>query len=789
MVKKTLYISILLCAVTCPGASADVVINEIMQSNVNTLFYENEYPDSWLELYNDSAEQTNLSGYKVGVKDKASKGYTLPEGTVINAGGYLLVYCDKTGSGLHADFRLESGKGEVYLFTPDGAVADKLSHAKMPAPDVSLGRQADGSFAWFVRATPGAANTGATTADLLPEPEFSIAGGIMAGPVSLAVSLPSDAPEGTLLCVTTDGSEPDTDDAVAAPFSIEIKENSVVRAKLLSADALPRLSTTHTYILDDESHGMDVVCVSGSPEDLYSAEKGILCPEEGVSNYMFDWRRPVNIEYFHEGKTDVNQVGETRVQGGYSRTINPQKSLAVYANKRFGEKRFDSSDFWPDKPEVKQSKSFILRNAGNDFDGAHMRDAYIQRMIGTHTDNLDWQGHRPVTVYINGVYKGVYNLRERSNEDFVEANYDGLEDIDMSENWNEQKAGSEKAVADFIEFYNRADLTLAELAEVFDIDSFLQKLAGDIYATNGDFIRNNAVIWRNATAGADNRWRVLVKDLDLGVGRWDATASINMFDVIDNYMEDETFESEEEREFVGRLARLYQFFLDDPEARELLIDRVIFFTGDFFAPEPARRFFGEMLAAFADGMPATYGVYLSGENLDKTLDAWRYHTTALIPSWLDKRPAIVAAQMAERFSLGTPFRLTVNKPEGTPVTLFGREMTQPVFDGYGFTGRTIELPAVKDMKWEVAISTDGAGSPAKIEFPLGEKAVFNAMETTARVDATLVDPAGISLPEVEEAEGAAEYFTVSGIALPGRPQTPGIYIERRGTKSQKIVIR
>lgn len=775
-------------AFTSFDASAKVIINEAMQSNVNSLFYENEYPDSWIELYNDDDADTDLSGYIVGVKENPSKGYALPAGTTIKAGGYLLIYCDKEEKGLHTSFRLESGKGSMYIFTPDGILHDKITHAKMPAPDVSLGRDSEGNVVYYLKATPGEPNTSATADALLPAPEFSVAGGLKTSTESLTVSIPADAPADAILCVTTDGSEPTADNAVEAPYTLEITDNISVRAKLLSPTALPRLSTTHSYIFGRDDSALDIISISASPEDLYSQETGILNTEEGSVNYLEDWRRPINIEYFHNGQTDVNQIGETRVQGGYSRIINAQKSLAVYANKRFGEKRFDSSNFWPDKPNVTESKSFILRNAGNDFDGAHMRDAYLQTMIGTHTDNLDYQAYRPIILYINGVYKGVYNLRERSNEDFVEANYDGLEDIDMSENWNEQKVGSEEAVNDFIEFYNREGLTLGELAEVFDIDSFLQKLACDVYATNDDFIRNNAVIWRNTLEGADNRWRVLVKDLDLGIGRWDSSASINMFDVIDNYMTDESFASDEEREFVRKLARLYQFFLDDAEARELLIDRVCFFMGDFFSPAPAAESFNNMLSEFAAEMPATYAVYLSGEKLDETMEAWRYHTTELIPAWLQKRPAILAQQMTERFSLGTPYRLTISPQGHATVNLFGRIMTQDKFDGYYFSGRTLKLHAVPYMCWKADIITE-AGTKKRVCYDEGADVEFNAPADAATVAFTLIASSGINDINADHTTGNPSYYTLSGIQLTTKPTTPGIYIMRCGASAEKVVIK
>lgn len=48
--------------------------------------------------------------------------------------------------------------------------------------------------------------------------------------------------------------------------------------------------------------------------------------------------------------------------------------------------------------------------------------------------------------------------------------------------------------------------------------------------------------------------------------------------------------------------------------------------------------------------------------------------------------------------------------------------------------------------------------------------------------------AATQLPIADEAFGPAQYFTLSGIALPSRPQQPGIYLLRRGSRTFKVAI-
>ena len=117
-------------------AQAQLVINELMQSNIDCIMDDmNEFPDSWVELYNSGNTAVNLSDYKLGKNNKEAKAWQLPSRT-IGAKQYVIIYCDKEEKNDHTDFRLETGKGgEVYLFK-NGAVADKVTDMKkQPAPN------------------------------------------------------------------------------------------------------------------------------------------------------------------------------------------------------------------------------------------------------------------------------------------------------------------------------------------------------------------------------------------------------------------------------------------------------------------------------------------------------------------------------------------------------------------------------------------------------------------------------------------------------------------------------
>lgn len=109
--------------------ASDVVINEIMASNKNTAKDQNDEYDDWVELYNNSNTEIDLSGWLLS--DDATKldKYALPSGTKIAANGYLIVWVDENGkqSGLHANFKFSADGEACYLSKPSGEVVQEVT--------------------------------------------------------------------------------------------------------------------------------------------------------------------------------------------------------------------------------------------------------------------------------------------------------------------------------------------------------------------------------------------------------------------------------------------------------------------------------------------------------------------------------------------------------------------------------------------------------------------------------------------------------------------------------------
>ncbi|MBK8100456.1 MAG: lamin tail domain-containing protein [Planctomycetes bacterium] len=116
-------------------------IHEVLAQNVNGIVDEAGDHDDWLELHNRGLFDIDASGWHLTDDPAVPTKWTLPVGSIVPAGGTLLVWCDNELEGpLHANFRL-SGLGEtVALFLPGGQTeVDRLVFG-VQRDDESTGR-------------------------------------------------------------------------------------------------------------------------------------------------------------------------------------------------------------------------------------------------------------------------------------------------------------------------------------------------------------------------------------------------------------------------------------------------------------------------------------------------------------------------------------------------------------------------------------------------------------------------------------------------------------------------
>ncbi len=148
---------------TLEYTTVSVRINEYMTDNKSIIYdCEGDYND-WIELFNTSDEAIDLSGYKMTDNTENIDKWEFPEGTVIEAGEYLLIFCsgkDKVDSAgyLHTSFKLGGDDTTVLIYSPQDQlcaetelvfIPDNSSYGYVTETDVQ---------AYFSKPTPGKAN-------------------------------------------------------------------------------------------------------------------------------------------------------------------------------------------------------------------------------------------------------------------------------------------------------------------------------------------------------------------------------------------------------------------------------------------------------------------------------------------------------------------------------------------------------------------------------------------------------------------------------------------------------
>jgi len=140
--------------------TGNLVINEIMSSNTNTIKdFNNQYSD-YIEIYNGNDYDIDLTGYYLSDDNFDTKKWTFPDNTIISKNSYLVVYASgnsNLGSELHTNFKLSSSGEVITLSKPDGTSISKLYYLET-LNDTSYGL-INNQYVYFYNGTPGEINS------------------------------------------------------------------------------------------------------------------------------------------------------------------------------------------------------------------------------------------------------------------------------------------------------------------------------------------------------------------------------------------------------------------------------------------------------------------------------------------------------------------------------------------------------------------------------------------------------------------------------------------------------
>lgn len=558
-----------------------VYISEVMSSSSTG--------SDWVELYNSSTQTVYLQGCGLSDDLGRPRKWQFPDGAAIYPGEYKVVSLDgldSSANGYHTNFKLTRAGGETMCFSdPEGRVLDKMDLPLIPT-DLSYGRTSGlAGFFYYDAPTMGAAN-GTGFLGFAETPSFSQAGGLYYEAVSLTINVP----EGTTVYYTTDGSIPTNQSTPYTGAPIEISRTTPVRARAFAQDLQPSETVTQTYFVN-VYHTLPVISLVTDPDELYSETDGIFTMGDNVDKSKIPFKTPVYrvygkvprpgyVEYYETDGTQVLSQGmEFGLIGQYSLDM-PQKSLKVKAKAAYGAKTFAASLF-DDRPFT-EYKSFVLRNSGNDQVWSRLNDAVQSRLIDKLNTTVIHQAWKPVVVYINGVYWGQYNLRERVDRYFI-AQHEGLS-LDQADNMDVLEAnskvswGSNKEYKEMIAKVktlspgkNAEDLKY--ITDRIDVDNYFDYMAIEWFFGNSD----SGNIRYYKLKGEGQKWKWIVYDLDYGLFNSKFDSPTSYLDSkgagqqnIDNTLIRKLLENAEMKEkFLRRLGEIFQILTTEVMVNEM----------------------------------------------------------------------------------------------------------------------------------------------------------------------------------------------------------------------------
>lgn len=312
-----------------------------------------------------------------------------------------------------------------------------------------------------------------------------------------------------------------------------------MRAIAVKEGAIPSDILTVSYIIN-EHHTLDVVSLVTPPDGFFGYENGIYALGPGKPEYPNDganfwnrgpaWERAANVELFPQDPDDPGfSIGcGVRIFGGMSRSYE-KKSLSIRFKDCYGAGSLDYPVF--DSRDNMRYESLLLRSTGQDRLRSLMKDAFNTSLVDD-AGTLLTQAYRPIILYINGQYWGIYYIREKIDADFIAA-HDNVspESVDLLKGDVMVKEGSDADYRKMIQFIEDLGGNLSDnknydaVAAQMDVTNFADFIIAEMYLHNRD--EGNIRFYRSRET--DNKWRWILYDTDMTL---EATSESAVWDYI-----------------------------------------------------------------------------------------------------------------------------------------------------------------------------------------------------------------------------------------------------------------
>ena len=529
--------------------SQQLFINELMAKNTSTIQdIDGDYSD-WIEIYNSGTSATPLIGFYL-TDDRQNLYKWLIPNTSIVGGGHLLIFAsgkDRGNPEFHTNFSISSSGESIYLVNPNGAIKDSTIAIVIPA-NLSYARITDGDPNWVISSTTTPNSPNITT--ILPNLSSSHQSGMYQDSIIFSISSNTSGN----IHYTLDGSLPSINSPIyinpllfknrsqdsnyysMIPSSVVFSEPTDTIAKIntiryaLFDNGIQLTNVVSKSFMLDLNYSLPIASIVTDPNNLFSADSGFYVPGlnpgsgpwfNSANFYQQNNESPAHFEYFDTNSNlVVSQDVGLKLHGGITRSYS-QKSLKIVARSEYGVGELNY-DFFNGKT-IDEFDRIILRNGGQDYSRAIIRDAFVNRVA--ENLNLVNMHSQPTILFLNGEYWGIHILREKTDEHHLENLYGIDKDsIDYLQNNADVIEGSNVDYLNMLSFISTHDLSNTTNYNIVEnqinIDNFIDYYLVEIFYNNREWPHNNIKYYKQH--GPNHKWNWLLFDTDITSGAWSA---------------------------------------------------------------------------------------------------------------------------------------------------------------------------------------------------------------------------------------------------------------------------
>ena len=522
----------------------------------------NEVSTSFIELKNLTNEIIDLKDYALSDNSDNIKNLT---NKTIQANGYISINVSEL------PFGINNGNETIYLYN-NGKIIDTYEVGRL-TNNVSSGLDAKGNRVYYTKITKGAANASESYAGYALNPVFSTNGGYLEKDTKVSLTTGDNSD----IYYTIDGSFP-SNKSKKYTGEITITKTTVLKAIAYKDGYLPSDIISRTFFTNH--HDIAIVSISTDYSNLFGYA-GI------ITNYHQNNHKKINFEFYEsDGSLGTSFVGDTKLSGMDSRE-RAQKSMSVYLRKEYGLKEVTYPFFG--NYENTTYSSFLLRNAGEDPKNIRIMDAVLTQTLKGQMD-IDMQDYRPVVVYINGEYYGLFNLREKMNADYAVTKFNADKDkIDLVK-YMSAKHGSVSDYNNLVNYINSHDPANKDVYNYIktklDVEELCNYWIAESYYGNSDL--GNIKYWREK----DGKWRFMLYDLDWSM--WNTTSNMS-YPVLNTRIPAVTYVYSS----IEITRRLYR----NAEFKDLYLKTLAYHLKNTFNPERMNKIVDELAKEIEPEMP------------------------------------------------------------------------------------------------------------------------------------------------------------------------------------------